>query len=651
MYEHATIDKTVGKTIPLLLRARMQEIPDTVLQASKDKTGKFINYSYKEVYKRVIEMACAMQKFGIKRGDHVGLMSDNRREWLITDLALLSLGAADVPRGCDSMGTEIRFILNFAECAVSFFETGHQLEKVLENLSEVPLFKKAVLFEEPEDSIREKAESAGISITLFSELEETGRKASDAERTDIEAAIDATKPDEIATLIFTSGTTGTPKGVMLTHDNIIALMEVVHDVLPARKDDIWLSILPVWHSFERAVQYYIITTRSGVAYSKPVAQVMLADMASVHPQWICGVPRLWEAFARGIFKAMKKTGGAVYVLFRVAIWIGVAYYWAKEGVFGLRCRYHHIPRIFGFLAGVIPFVILLPFHLLFDVLVYSKIRERFGGQLRAGVSGGGSLPPEIDGFYHAAGIMLLEGYGVTETAPVLSVRSYYKPRSGCVGEVYPSAEVKIVPEQNGRILSKDPLPPGKKGILMARGRQVMKGYYKRPDLTAQVIDADGWFNTGDIAMLSCDNEIKIFGRAKDTIVLIDGENVEPLIIEQAIAGSVYIENVVVVGQDQRYVGALIVPHRDAMILWANENHIRFDSYEELLETDQAKKFIQQEIDERVNPRTGFRTCERVFKSVLLPESFQQGREINGKMEVMRYKIPKLYEKEIKSLFA
>ncbi len=650
MYEHATIDRTLGKNIPLLLRSRVKLIPESVLQASKNEAGEFIYYSYKDVYTHVIEVACALKKFGLRRGDHVGLISDNRREWLVTDLALLSLGAADVPRGCDSMGTEIRFILNYADCSVSFFETGHQLGKVLEKRSEVPGLKAAILFDPPDKDIQRKAEEEGIDVFLFSDFEQSGIDATGNERHDIEAEMDRTDPGEIATIIFTSGTTGTPKGVMLTHDSIMALMEVVHDVLPAERGDMWLSILPVWHSFERAVQYYIITTKSGIAYSKPVAQVMLADMAVIHPQWICGVPRLWEGFARGIYKAMKKTGGLIYMLFMVSMAAGTAYYWAKEGVFGLRCRYRRIPRIFGVLLGFLPFILLVPFHALFYVLVYSRIRERFGGRLRAGISGGGSLPPEIDNFYHAVGIMLLEGYGVTETAPVLSVRSYYKPRSGCVGEVYPSCQVKIVAEENGKIVSQQPLPPGKMGILMARGRQVMKGYYKRPDLTAQVIDKDGWFNTGDMAMLSCDNEIKIFGRVKDTIVLIDGENIEPLLVEQAITGSVYIDNAVVVGQDQRYLGALIVPNRENLELWAREKHISFSLYEDLLAAVEVKRFIQAEIDARVNARTGFRPCERVFKSVLLPESFQQGREINGKLEVMRYKIPKLYESEIASLF-
>lgn len=650
MYEHVQ-PEDIGKTLPLLLRRRAAEQPLVTLQASKGPDGKFVNYSYSDVYRRVLEMASALRKMGIGRGDHVGLISDNRREWLIADMALLSLGAADVPRGCDSMGTEIRFILSFADCRFSIFESGRQLEKLLEKPEEAPLVKTAILFDAPDPETAKDAERKGIHVYLFSQLEKLGAGASDIERKAVEAEMDRTAPGETATVIFTSGTTGTPKGVMLTHDNIISIMEVVHGVFPAKRGDMWLSILPVWHSFERAVQYYIITMRSGVAYSKPVPQVMLADMAAVKPQWICGVPRLWEAFARGIDRAMKKQGPFVYGFFRTAIAIGIAYYWAKELVFGLRCRFTRSPRIFATLAGLVPYIVLTPFHWIFDAAVYSRIRAQFGGKLCAGVSGGGSLPPEIDNFYHAVGIQLLEGYGVTETSPVLSVRSHIKPRSGCVGEVYPSAEVKIVAEKNGQIVSGEPLPPGHMGILMARGRQVMKGYYKRPDLTAKVIDRDGWFNTGDIAMLSYDNEIKIYGRAKDTIVLSDGENIEPLLIEQALCGSIYIENAVVVGQDQKSLGALIVPSEDSIKAWALSRKLGYSSYRQLLETDEVHGLIQSEIENRVSPKTGFRSCERVTKFVILENSFEQGREINGKLEVMRYKIPKLYGKEIAELFA
>ncbi len=644
-------DLTVGKTLPLLLRSRVQMCPDIPLQYVKNDDGKFDTYSYRRVYTRVIEMACSLQKIGIGRGDFVGLIADNRREWLITDMALLSLGAADVPRGCDSMGAEIRFILNYAGCKAVFFENGKQLLKVLEKPEEVPALKDAILFDSAEESVRDVAEKHGIRVHKFIDLEDEGKKADTVQRKAVEAEMDKTQADEIATIIFTSGTTGTPKGVMLTHDNFIAQCEVVQSVLVYNKPgDIWLSVLPVWHSFERTFQYFIIALKSGCCYSRPVASIMIADMVALHPKSMCGVPRLWESFAQGFYRAMKKEGGIPFVLFNMSISIGKQFCWATDRVFGLICRYRKTRRFFDTLYGIVPLVLLAPFYGLCELLVYRKIRAKLGGKMAAAISGGGSLQPETDAFYHAIGFKLLEGYGISEAAPVLSVRNPQRPRSGCVGEVFPSAEVKVVAQRDGQIVSTDPLPPGKPGLVLARGRQIMKGYYRRPDLTEQVVDKDGWLNTGDLGMMTQDNEIKIIGRAKDTIVLLGGENIEPLVIEKAICASRFIEMAVIVGQDQKYIGALIVPQKDAVVAYANENRIVYETWEALLESNEIQKLIREEIDTRVCAETGFRTCERIYKFTLLPESFQAGKEINAKLEIMRYRIAKLYAREIKSLF-
>jgi long-chain acyl-CoA synthetase len=226
----------------------------------------------------------------------------------------------------------------------------------------------------------------------------------------------------------------------------------------------------------------------------------------------------------------------------------------------------------------------------------------------------------------------------------------HKARPGCVGYVYPSAELKVVAESGGEILSMEALPPGKKGLVMAKGDSVMKGYYNSPELTAKAIDADGWFNTGDLGMMTYDNELKITGRAKDTIVLLGGENIEPQGIEAAMGASQYIETSVLVGQDKKYLAALIVPVKDAVLAYANENGILNESYEALLESPEIINLIREEIDTRISKANDFRVCERVFKFTLLPESFTVGRELSGKQELMRHKIVELYKEEVDSLF-
>lgn len=644
-------DKTLGKNLPVMFREKVKLVPNITLQAVKNKSGVFVRYSYSQVYQHVIEMAWSLKKLGIKKGDHVGMMSDNRREWLISDLALLTLGAVDVPRGCDSMGVEIRFILNFADCRYSFFENGRQLEKVLEKVEEVPELKTAILFDYPDESLVEKAKSLGIQVVNYHFLESEGVEITREDWLKIEEDMDQIQGSDLATIIFTSGTTGLPKGVQLTHDNFIAECEVARYCLGLmQRGDIWLTVLPVWHSFERAFCYMVIALEGGFAYSKPIASVMLADMALVQPQWMNAVPRLWESVAQGLFREIKKQSGMKQWVFNTFVYLGKKYYKSKELVLGLKCRYHWYPRIFDCLLGLIPFIILWIPHIIGEYIVFKKIRAKFGGKMRAAISGGGALQPNTEDFFHAIGFNLLEGYGMTETSPVISVRNSKKPRSNNVGLIFPSFELKIVAEKDGKIADSKPLKPGKRGLVLVKGRQVMKGYYKRDDLTSQIIDSEGFLNTGDLGMISCDNELKIVGRAKDTIVLLGGENIEPQVIEKAINSSPFVERAVVVGQDQKYVSALIVPDEVNVTSFAEENSIVYDNYENLLETNEIQNLFRTEIDSLVNAKTGFRTCERIFKFKLLQQSFQIGKEINMKQELMRHKIQEIYRKEIKKLF-
>ncbi|HOS31425.1 MAG TPA: AMP-binding protein, partial [Treponemataceae bacterium] len=528
-----TVDTTLPKNLALLMKSRSEHYPDIVLQASKNNKGEFEYFTYKKVYEDVILTALALQEMGIKKEDRIGLISDNRREWLITDLALLSLGACDVPRGCDSMGSEIRFILSFAECSFCFFENARQLEKVLEKREEVPSLKTAILFEGITDNLKAKANEMGITLYRFDDIMLRGEEIGIKQKGKIESIMEQVDGDDLATIIFTSGTTGTPKGVMLTHRNYLAQCEVVHNVMTVQPGHMWLSVLPVWHSFERVIQYLAITFKSGLAYSKPIASAMLPDLAVIKPQWMCGVPRLWESIAQGVYRNMRKEGGVKLALFSFFISIGKKFIWGYEHVTGRVCRFTRKPRIFDFFAGLIPFIFLSPLYGLGELLIYKKIRAKLGGRFVAAISGGGALQNETDAFYRAIGFKLLEGYGITEAAPILAFRSCGFARPGCVGYVYPSAQIKIVPENQGKIISMEALGPGKRGLILAKGDQIMKGYYKRPDLTESAIDKDGWFNTGDLGMMTYDNEIKITGRAKDTIVLLGGENIEPSGIEGA----------------------------------------------------------------------------------------------------------------------
>lgn len=565
-------------------------------------------------------------------------------------MALLSLGAIDVPRGTDSMSSEIRFIIEFAECKYGIFANIRQLEKVLENLSSVPLFKTAILFDSPSKQEHDTVTAQGITLFSFTEIMTQGKKIGLQNAFLIEQEMEQTETHAVATIIFTSGTTGVPKGVMLTHRNYIAQLEVVHHVLTVKEGDMWLSVLPVWHSFERVMQYIALTLKSGIAYSKPIASVMMPDFLNIRPQWMCAVPRLWESLAQGIYRTMRKKGGLSLSVFLFFIAIGKRYTWAKEYITGKVPRFRRRLRIIDFLLGIIPAIILFPLYMLGEILIYKKIREQLGGQITAVISGGGALQDETDAFYRAINLKLLEGYGITEAGPILSVRDCKNPRPNCVGVIYPSSSIKIVKEENGIALNDTPLKPGKQGLIYARGEQIMKGYYKQAELTKATIDLYGWLNTGDLGMLTYDNEIKITGRAKDTIVLSGGENIEPLVIENALCGSKYIETAMVVGQDKRYLAALIIPLQSEITTFAHINHIKYIHYSELLEDDIIQELMSEEIKKRVNSTTGFRLCERIVRFTLLPKSFTIGKELSAKQELVRHKINAIYSTEIEQLF-
>lgn len=648
------LDPHVEKTVPLMLKARVAQYPDVKIQAQKDKNGNFAYYSYAETYEKIIALALALRTLGIHRESNVALISDNRREWLISDIAIQALGGADVPRGCDSLGKELRFIISFADCECGIFENVRQLAKILENEAEVPALKTAILFDKPTEKEAEVYKDTKIKVIFFEDLLAEGEKLYAANpaalKAEIEAEMEKSQPDDVATIIFTSGTTGTPKGAMITNNNFMSQISTLKNFITCKPNDWWMTILPVWHIFERFIQYVALYFTCGLAYSKPVASVLLKDITVIRPDWICGVPRLWEALAAGVNKKMVKTGGATLKIFRFFVKCGTLYANFRDMVFGNVCQFKKRSRLLDAILGFIPWILFWPLHKLGDLLVFKKIRAAFGGNLRIAISGGGALQKSTDNFYRAIGLNLLEGYGLTETSPVISFRYYKHPRPGCVGVIFPTWEVKIVSEENGVITGTEDLGPGKQGMILVKGSQLMKGYYKRPDLTEKAIDKDGFFNTGDIGIMTYDHELKITGRAKDTIVLLGGENIEPTVLESELCTSDLIESVMVVGQDKKALGALIVPSKDAVEEYAKTKGLDISDYEGLLSTDTIVNLFNEEIGKKISISNGFRPCERINKIALIPNSFKVGEELSAKQEMMRYKIAEKYADEIKELF-
>lgn len=632
------------KTLPKLLRRIAGTYPEIKAQYSKAAGDNFAALSYSEYYNHVLDFAAALLSYGYSRGEHIGLISDNRKEWQHASMGIMAIGAADVPRGCDATAKEISYILSFAECKLTVVENSAQILKILEHKDSIPELARFIVFDKPSEKALETASIASVEVVTFQEALERGKAWRAENPGAVENELEKGGENDIATIIFTSGTTGEPKGVMLSHDNFLSQLEELPKRIVLNPGQTAISILPVWHAFERLVEYVILVSAAGIIYSKPVGSILLADIAKMNPNLMPSVPRIWESVYDGIFRAMRKTGGITWVLFNFFVRVALLEAACGRAVRGNRPLMHKWERPVGFIFGLIPWILLQPAYWLGNALVYRKIRLKLGNAFVGGVSGGGALPPAIDEFFWAIRVKVVEGYGLTETAPVVAVRPIPKPVFGTIGTPISCCSVKIVDENNRE------LPSGQKGTVLIKGRNVMKGYYKRPELTAKVLSPDGWFDTGDIGFKTITGEIILRGRKKDTIVLRGGENVEPLPIEMKINESRFIESSMVVGQDQKCLSALIVPAREEIKAWAAENGIT-GSYKEILEHQEVKKFIDSEVAEYVSARNGFRPFERINRTALLEKSFEPGVELSAKQEIMRFKVLEIYKKEVKDLFS
>lgn len=635
-------------TIPKMLQKQAENYGEYIAQYKRHKNGEFEPVKFREMFQTGLDFAAALLSFDVKREEPIGLISDNRAEWLQADIGIMSIGAIDVPRGCDATIIDLEKILSVTECRIVIAENNSQINKIITLKEKLPCIQKIITFELEEivkDDIKQLVKDNNLELYYFYNLVNEGKKWRIEHKNVVETELEKGTIEDTATIIFTSGTTGTPKGVMLSHKNFLTQLDEVVERIYLNPKDKALSVLPVWHVFEREVEYVVLMQAATICYSKPVGSILLADFKKLNPHVLPAVPRVFEAVYDGVTKKMRKAGGFINKMFNFFVGVAIVQKRMQRKMFKQNACFSSYLTPLWWILFFIPWILLWPVYGLGNLLVFRKIKSMLGTNFRCGVAGGGAFPPKIDEFFWAIGVKIVEGYGLTETAPIVSVRPIASPVFRTIGSPIRGVKARIVDPQDGFVLGRC-----KEGVLQIKGDTVMKGYYKNPELTAKVMTVDGWLDTGDLAIFTIHDELQIKGRIKDTIVLRGGENLEPLPIEMKLSESRYIKTAVVVGQDKRYLGALILVNSDEIKTYAEENGIQYDTYEEFLQSEIVHKLYENEIGNLINSKTGFKMFERINKFVLISKDFEVGVELSAKQEIMRFRINELYKKEIESMF-
>jgi long-chain acyl-CoA synthetase len=573
---------------------------------SRKVNGKYQGITHDELHREVLAFAGFLKSIGIEKGDRVALLSENRPQWVVADMATLMIGAVNVPLYPSLPPNQIAYIIQNSECKAVITSTMLQLNKIRKIRAEVPTVKAVISINEldtPDDS-----------VTEFETAKKLGEKFNH-EHPNAFANLELSEHD-LATLVYTSGTTGNPKGVMLTHrnlcENLKSCNESMCKTLPIDERDSTLSFLPLCHTYERTAGYYLIFgCGATINYAESIETITM-NLAEVRPTIVVTVPRLFERIKSGLFKSVDSSSPAKRKLFYWALNVGYAHAKAKrQGRFA---------------------PILAAQYALADSLVLSKVKERFGGRLRYFISGGAALPKETGELFEALGIIILEGFGLTETSPVTHVNRAHKVKYGTVGPPIHNVEHKIAPD----------------GEILLRGPNVMKGYWRDEQATKEVIDEDGWFHTGDIGEIDEDNYLKITDRKKHIIVNSGGKNIAPLPIENLIAANPLVEQVVVIGEKRPFLSAIIVPNFDTLKTFADQNGIKYENNLDLMQKEEIKK-LYDDLLRKIS--RDLASHEKVRRFLLVAEQFSIDKgEMTPTLKIKRKVVEQKFKDEIEALY-
>ncbi len=507
--------------------------------------------SFRALRERIERAAAGFACLGVEPGDVVALFAENGPRWLVADQGLMRCGAADAVRGSAAPEEELRYILADSGAVGLVAESAALLERLELPPNALERLRFVVLLED---------EASPASLPAVGEVpclswEQLLRRGADSP---LPPAPEGGE-QRLATLLYTSGTTGQPKGVPLSHANLLHQVRTLGVAVAPHPGDRVLSVLPIWHAYERTAEYFLLSCGCRQTYT--TLRHLRNDLQKVRPAYLISVPRLWEALLSGFEEALDAMPASRQKLLRGALANSSAYALARRRALDLTLDAEGPAAR---LAAAAEAALRWPLHALAGRVLWPKVRSQLvGGQLRTAISGGGALAIHVDGFFEAIGIELLVGYGLTETSPVLTCRRRWCNRRGGAGQPLPETELRIVDPESGALLAL-----GQRGRVLARGPQVMEGYFGKPEATAKVLDPDGWFDTGDLGRLLPDGSLVLTGRAKDTIVLSSGENIEPGPLEEALVASSLVEQVMLVGQDRKQLGALLVPRTESLAAFA-----------------------------------------------------------------------------------
>ena len=567
--------------------------------------GKYQGITYEKFKEETDNLAYGLATLGITKQDKVAIISENRPEWVYSDMAILGLGAIDVPLYPSLTSDSIEFILNNSESKAIIVSNKFQLNKVLKIQSKCPKLKHVIVLNE-KDAIKEDPK-----IISFKETQRKGDKLKQDDPSYFKNSRHKVKKDDLCTIIYTSGTTGEPKGVMLTHWNILSNSKAALEILPIHETDVWLSFLPLCHIFERMGGYYTGFASGGTMCYAEGIEAVATNLMEVKPTLMTSVPRLFERIYSKVIRNVESQSSSKQKIFYWALNVGKNYAQAQKS-----------EKVSAALSVQ---------YKLANKLVLQKIREKTGGNLRFFISGGAALARELGEFFEALGIIIIEGYGLTESSPVITANRLDDFKFGSVGKVMPGVEVKIAPD----------------GEILARGPNIMQGYYKNKKETDAVLK-DGWLHTGDIGVFDADGFLVITDRKKHLFKTTAGKYIAPTPIENLFVSSKFIEQFVLIGDSRMFLSALIVPDFESVREYADSHKIQYTTNEDLAKNSEIYKLIEKDMTKFQKQLANY---EKVRKFVLLEKPFSiETGEITPSMKIKRKFVEERYRNLIEEMY-